>query len=110
MSIRPPAGSVPSPTPFGDHLGVHKPHPLGGDQWLFKFANSYGASVVRFNGSYGGTAGRWELAVLNAADQIDYDTPITDDVIGWLDEDEVAKTLTAIAALPAAELARVPQP
>lgn len=83
----------------------HKPHQVGaGDQYVYKMANGYGASVVRFTigefgGSYGALEGRWELGVLGPDDHLTYDTPITDDVIGWLDEDAVSETLAAIAAL-----------
>lgn len=92
------------PSPFGDHLGDYGPHPIGGDHWHFKFANGYGASVVRFDvgmcHSYGGDHGKWELAVLDDKGELTYDTPITNDVIGWLSEEDVAATLASIAALP----------
>lgn len=45
-------------------------------EWSFN--NGYGASVVNHMGSYG-----VELAVLYHG-RITYDTPITDDVIGWI--------------------------
>lgn len=71
----------------------------GGEQHTFKFANGYGASVVRHSFSYGRESGRWELAVLNPSGGVDYDTPITDDVLGHLDVDEVNATLGQIEAL-----------
>jgi len=90
---------------------ITKPHPVGnGEQRIYRFDNGYGASVVRFNfgfgGSYGGEAGLWELAVLRFQDgsdkyELTYDTPITDDVIGHLDEDEVQEHLRRIRDLPA---------
>lgn len=83
------------------------PSDPGGIQRLFRFDNGYGASVVRFWGSYGYAAGKWELAVIRwEADSFGrrftlcYDTPITDDVLGWLSEEEVAEKLGQIAALP----------
>lgn len=86
---------------FGtEHAATH--HSLnGGDQYKFKFANGYGASVVRHNYSYGRETGKWELAVLNG-ERISYDTPLTDDVLGYLSESDVAEYLNAIEALPKA--------
>ena len=66
-----------------------------------KFDNGYGASVIT-NG-YGGEHGLFEVAVLDRRGRLTYDTPITDDVIGWLDPQGVVDVLAAIAALPAAE-------
>lgn len=87
---------------------VNREHPacMGGEQRVFRFANGYGASVVRFRGSYGHQSGFFELAVIEFtgpdADDFNlvYDTPITDDVIGWLSEDAVQETLDEIQALP----------
>ena len=63
-----------------------KVHVQGGIQKIYKFANGWGASVVMFPGSYGFEKGLWELAVLDANEEISYDTPVTDDVIGCLDD------------------------
>lgn len=76
-------------------------------QRLFRFDNGFGASVVRGEYTYGGPEGRWELAVVRVTGggdfdfELTYDTSITDDVIGWLDEDEVQALLTRIRDLPA---------
>lgn len=75
----------------------------GGVAHTYKFPNGRGASVIRHAESYGGTAGLWELAVLNTAGRLDYTTPITDDVLGWLTWDEVQTHLAAIADLEAPE-------
>ena len=83
---------------------MHKPtetkeHPsLGGTIKIYKFSNGYGASVVNNSHSYGGEEGLWELAVLKG-DAINYDTPITDDVLGWLSDQDVENTLDQIQAL-----------
>jgi hypothetical protein len=74
---------------------------LGGIQHVFKFDNNYGASVVRHSGSYGNGEGKWELAVLDKNDDITYNTPITNDVLGWLEWEEVLDTLWEISKLPA---------
>jgi hypothetical protein len=72
---------------------------LGGRQKIYHFQNGYGASVVKHNGSYGGKKGLWELAVLDADGGLCYDTDITDDVIGHLNDPEVDQLLDRIARL-----------
>ena len=82
-------------------------HPNGGIQKRYTFPNGMGASVVmwiksydgRKLGSYGAVSGLWELAVLDREGNITCDTPITDDVLGWLTEEDVEKTLQEIANL-----------
>jgi hypothetical protein len=79
---------------------------IGGIQRLYRFPNGYGASVVRHQYSYGGDQGLWELAVViyDGEDvesfHLCYDTPITDDVIGYLSEGGVDEILAQIEALP----------
>jgi len=73
----------------------------GGVQYIAKFNNGYGASVVRHSFSYGNQQGFWELAVLDSDGDITYDTPITDDVLGYLTEEDVENTLNKIKTLPA---------
>lgn len=70
---------------------------LGGTQWEFRFPNGYGASVI--DDGYGGDSGLYELAVLNPDGRLDYSTPITDDVLGWLTAEDVTARLDEIAAL-----------
>lgn len=74
---------------------------VGTHDW-YRFKNGYGASVVRGPYSYGGPK-LYELAVLDKDSNICYTTPITDDVIGWLDEDAVDAVLDQIEALPPEE-------
>lgn len=85
-----------------------------GIQHLYKFPNNYGASVVQHKHSYGGTEGLWELAVIEYADDmvwhITYKTPITNDVIGRLTDDEVDALLAQIKALPPAGILMLPAP
>lgn len=83
---------------------TERPHTLGGVQRLYKFENSYGASVVRTPYSYGGDRGLWELAVIkyeNGGDSwhLCYDTPITNDVLGHLSEAEVGEFVEKIKQL-----------
>ena len=63
-----------------------------------KFENGYEASVVKSEYSYGGRDGLYELAIFKDG-EICYDTPITDDVIGYLTEDDVTETFNKIQEL-----------
>lgn len=67
---------------------------LGGVQILVDFENGYQASVINNQHSYG-----VELAVMLDGD-LCYDTPVTDDVLGWLTPESLADALTQIEALP----------
>ena len=84
-----------------------KARPLenGSVQKLYRFPNGYGASVVKGANTYGGDEGLWELAVIvynrDEEDyQLTYETPITTDVEGHLDDDAVEELLTKIMQLP----------
>lgn len=70
-----------------------------GNKAYVQFTNGYGASVICHDMSYGGREGLYELAVLKG-DDICYNTPITDDVIGWLYPHQVTELLGKIAKLP----------
>ena len=70
----------------------------GGVQKVYEFDNGYGASVIMHQGSYGFSKGLWELAVLHNG-SLCYDTPITNDVIGHLNEEEVNNYLNLIKEL-----------
>ena len=74
-----------------------------GIQRIYKFPNGYGASVVKHKYSYGGKDGKWELAVINNITdegfEMCYDTEITDDVIGYLNDPEVDRLLYLIRDL-----------
>ena len=85
-----------------------KPHSVGeGLSSQRFFTNGFGVSVVRFTingmkGSYTNNDQEWELAVLkgNKNDwELTYDTPITEDVIGYLSEDEVTEIMKKIQQL-----------
>ena len=69
-----------------------------GEQYIFHFENGFGASVIRKRGSYGFEQGLWELAVLWEG-HLCYSTPITDDVIGHLSNEEVNDILDQIKEL-----------
>jgi hypothetical protein len=63
------------------------------------FDNGYGASVVIGPYTYGSEDGLYELAVLGSDGKLCYDTPVTDDVEGYLSEDDVTKLLEQIQNL-----------
>ena len=65
------------------------------EQIRWGFPNSYGASLVNHNGSYGD-----ELAVLHHG-AVCSDTPVTSDVIGWTNVSEVALYLAKVRGLKA---------
>lgn len=71
----------------------------GGNFATFKFDNGYGASLVRSPYSYGGSSGLFEIAVLDSNNDICYTTDITDDVLGYLSEEDVISTLINIKNL-----------
>ena len=75
------------------------PNQFGGVQSVMEFDNGYGVSVVRTPYSYGGDKGLYELAVLDKDGQITYDTPITNDVIGYLREQDVTDVMEKIQQL-----------
>ena len=71
---------------------------FGGIQKLYSFPNGYGASVVCHKGSYGGKQGLWELAIIFNG-EICYDTTIANDVVGYLNDEQVEDYLNKIEAL-----------
>ena len=86
---------------FDDYL-IER-HPMfDGIQYLFKFDNGYGASVVKFEGTYGYEEDLWELAVIEFVEsgdyELTYDTPITD-VMGHLTDEKVSELLGEIKKL-----------
>ncbi len=77
-----------------------KKHPhLNGVISRITFDNGYGASVVKHEFSYGGPNGLYELAVLDKNGDLTYDTPITNDVIGYLREIDVTDVMEKIQKL-----------
>lgn len=78
---------------------IEKQNDLGYPQTIYKFSNGYGASVIKFNFVHFGI----EIAVLrfdeNGNWDIDYSTPITNDVIGGLNEESRDSVLQQIFEL-----------
>jgi hypothetical protein len=72
------------------------------------FPNGYGASVIQGPMAFWNWCpGLFELAVLDAAGELSYDTPITGDVERG-DVDDINAMLAAIEALPAKASLEVP--
>jgi hypothetical protein len=63
------------------------------------FENGYGVSVVSHTFSYGGKDGLFEVAVLDKEGNLTYETPVTSDVIGYLNPDEVTGVMEQVQSL-----------
>jgi hypothetical protein len=87
-----------NPKTFKD-LQFKKHRELGGVVSRIHFENGYGASVVKHEYSYGGKDGLYELAVLDKNGELCYDTPITDDVVGYLRDVDVTDVMEKIQQL-----------
>lgn len=76
---------------------------MNGIQATVEFKNNYGASVVRHAGSYGNKRGLYELAVTKYNEEGEwkfcFSTPLTNDVLGFLTEDDVTNYLIQIEQL-----------
>lgn len=84
---------------FQAHNGLVSNTPrMDCEQWKFEFDNGYGASVITGGIAYCNEAQPYELAVLKHG-ELCYDTPITDDVIGYLTSNEVYELLDRIEQL-----------
>ena len=68
-----------------------EPSTFEGGGWVYRvsYPNGYGASIVKRLYSYGCEDDLWEVAVLDKDGDLCYDTPITNDVLGYLTEEEV---------------------
>jgi hypothetical protein len=92
-------------TPTDPRAILHSPI-LGGSQTIFRFENNFGASVVCYRGSYGYPE-LFELAVTKYEPgesnpdnfTLDMSTPITSDVLGFLNDEDVTRILDEIEKL-----------
>jgi hypothetical protein len=71
----------------------------GGIYCRIQFDNGFGASIVKHQYSYGGGDGLYEIAVLDSGGEITYTTPITNDVLGYLSEEDVERYVNEIKNL-----------
>lgn len=80
-----------------------QPHSIGtGVQAIQFFDNGYGVSVVKIPGSYGYEDGLYELAVIHGDEEnyeICYDTPISDDVLGYQTPEQIEQLLEKVESL-----------
>ena len=80
-------------------------HPAGdGIRAVHNFSNGYGVSVIRFtimghSGSYGSEKGLYEIGILKDG-KLTYETPITDDVLGYQTEADVTEIMAKVEQLP----------
>jgi hypothetical protein len=78
-----------------------EPHPMGvGIRAIMQFGNGYGVSVVRTPYTYGGDKDLYEVAVIDFNGNLCYDTPVTDDVIGYLRPEDVTDVMDKVQELP----------
>lgn len=70
-----------------------------GKKARMSFENGYGVSVVSHTYSYGGKNGLFEIAVLDKDGNLTYDTPVTNDVIGYLTEEDVTDVMKQVQEL-----------
>jgi hypothetical protein len=70
-----------------------------GKQARMVFENGYGVSVVSHTYSYGGKDGLFEVAVLGKDGDLTYDTPVTNDVIGYLSKKAVSDVMKQVQNL-----------
>jgi hypothetical protein len=92
---------------FHDLKFVNHPAYTDGIASKLFFENGYGVSVVRFDRSYGGEKGLFELAVLegdHSNSKITYSTPVTDGVLGHLREFDVTEIMKQVQSLPRKKL------
>lgn len=82
-----------------DFIKIDEPPYMVGVKARLSFDNGYGVSVISHSYSYGGRDGLFEVAVLDSNDDITYDTPITNDVIGYLTTDDVTEIMEQVQKL-----------
>ena len=78
---------------------TRNPHLFEGIQYLFRFDNNFGASVVKSRYTYGGDKDLWEMALIYYTHSdyfLMYINDFEEDVIGYLTDEEVNKLLEKI--------------
>jgi len=70
-----------------------------GKKARMQFDNGFGVSVVSHTHSYGGRSGLYEVAVLDKDGLLTYETPVTNDVIGYLSEEDVTDVMKQVQEL-----------
>lgn len=88
---------------FKDLVFAPRGHGIPLEQATAEFANGYSASIVRGEFVYGSSDKPYEGAVIGPDGNLAYDTPVTDDVVGYLDEAGVEDFLAQVESLPRQE-------
>lgn len=80
---------------YSDFLEEKRPHEVdqNGIQYIFRFPNKKGLSCIKTSFSYGGSNGLWEIALLAKDCGVIYDDDKLQDVLGYLEENDVCKYL-----------------
>lgn len=84
-------------TKIAELTWVDHPSGLTGEHAVARFPNGYGASVIR-GGPFYTRGGTYEIGVLRG-ESLCYDSGLTEDVFGYLSEEEANKVLADIEAL-----------
>lgn len=75
-------------------------YPIWGHQYIFRFPNNYGASVIKNPASYGNAQDLWEMALIFFDEDGDwnltYERDFDDDVKGYLTDDNIIELLEKI--------------
>jgi hypothetical protein len=78
-------------------------HPVSGSLARIFYPNGYGASILLGSLFYSNGDDTYEVGIIKGTPEdweLTYETPITDDVLGYLEETEVFETLKLIEELP----------
>lgn len=80
---------------------THPSSPYGFDTHAeMHFENGYGVSVITGKSAYTNSANPYEIAILYG-DEITYNTDITNEVLGYQDEDDVTNVMKQVQELKA---------
>lgn len=90
---------------FEEYFIERRPMPdMYGVQYIFKFPNNYGASVIKHKHSIGYEKDMWEVGVTrwytDGSSNLVYDTPVASDVIGYCTDEDAQRILETIMNLP----------
>jgi len=80
-------------------LGFSVKNEFIGERASIYFDNGYGVSVAKGPRTYGGPENLYELAILTSNGELCYDTPIADDVVGYLQPEDVTKIMALVQEL-----------
>ena len=83
---------------FKDLIFEVHPNFPNSKQARIDFENRYGVSVIIGKGLYSNGINTYELAIIYD-NKICYDTPITNDVMGYLTEDEISNIMKQVQYL-----------